>query len=107
MPIGRWGVLYPPAAFDAAAADRELLLSLAPADTDLWLCCMSALAGTQSRRVLPPQAAYSRPLPSAGDALATGNDDEAGQDIGLLLEALELRVSERAAPRARRTEIGG
>ena len=64
VPIGRWGVLYPPAAFDPRTTDRQLLLTLAPAAEDVWLYCMARAAGTTMRAVLPPDHVYGRALPA-------------------------------------------
>ena len=75
MPIGRWGVLYPPAAFDPRTTNRQLLLELAPTADDLWLYCMVRAAGTAMRAVLPPDHVYGRALPAgpADDADGTGD----------------------------------
>jgi hypothetical protein len=90
MPIGRWGVLYPPAAFDPRTTDRQLLLGLAPEAEDLWLYCMARAAGTAMRPVLPPDHVYGRALPAAPADGADGTGDLVATDS--LLAALGVRT---------------
>jgi len=49
MPLGVFGVLYPPQSLDLRVTDVPLLESLAPKADDLWFKAMSILKGTTSR----------------------------------------------------------
>jgi hypothetical protein len=41
LPVGSWGVLYPPSSFCSMIGDRELIRTLAPLQDDLWFKVMS------------------------------------------------------------------
>jgi hypothetical protein len=41
LPVGGWGVLYPPSSFPSTVGDRELICTLAPLQDDLWFKVMS------------------------------------------------------------------
>jgi hypothetical protein len=46
LPLGTWGVLYPPDSLPRIAADRKLIRELAPLQDDLWLKAMSLIHDT-------------------------------------------------------------
>ncbi len=50
MPVGAFGVLYPPQCFDKRVTDIDLILKLSPKSDDLWFKTMSLLNGTISMK---------------------------------------------------------
>jgi hypothetical protein len=48
IPIGAWGVLYPPNSLSYQIQDSELFLKLTPYNDDLWFKAMALLKGTIS-----------------------------------------------------------
>lgn len=51
MPLGSWGVLYPPNVFSEVVFDSSLFLKLSPKADDLWFKCMSLINSTNSIEV--------------------------------------------------------
>jgi hypothetical protein len=49
LPIGKYGVLYPPGALHPDVADAERFLELAPTTDDIWFKAMALRAGTPAR----------------------------------------------------------
>lgn len=47
LPLGVFGVLYPPGCFDSRVTDTALIEQLAPKADDLWFKALSLLKGTQ------------------------------------------------------------
>jgi len=52
LPIGAWGILYPPNAMSKTIFDENLFLKLAPKADDLWFKSMSLLNNTISREAV-------------------------------------------------------
>lgn len=50
LPIGLWGVLYPPFVFSEEVHNEEAFLRLAPRADDLWFKAMALINGTISRQ---------------------------------------------------------
>lgn len=51
MPLGSWGVIYPPNVFSDIVFDSDLFLKLSPKADDLWFKCMSLINKTNSLEV--------------------------------------------------------
>ena len=49
LPIGKYGVLYPPGALHPDVADAERFLELAPTTDDIWFKAMAMRMGTPAR----------------------------------------------------------
>ena len=80
IPIGAWGVLYPPKSLSYNVLDVELFLKIAPKNDDLWFKAMALLNHTISRpaEIRPPE-----PIPIIGTqkiALKKENKDNAFND---------------------------
>jgi hypothetical protein len=52
MPIGAWGILYPPKSLSETTQDVNLFMKLAPKNDDLWFKAMALINGTQSRQAI-------------------------------------------------------
>ncbi|MGI9547568.1 MAG: glycosyl transferase [Flavobacteriaceae bacterium] len=63
IPIGAWGILYPPNSLNKQVLDSGLFLRLAPQSDDFWFKAMALLNGTLSVQadVIPKE-----PIPIAG-----------------------------------------
>jgi glycosyl transferase family 2 len=103
LPVGSWGILYPPDAFCAEARDRELIQALAPLQDDLWFKVMSlkrdlpclAVGGHQYMRNLEFEDATK-----LWDVNRTQNDivwDRTLRHFGLGLEAMRAKEKQRGA----------
>ena len=63
IPIGAWGVLYPPHSLSKTVLNSELFLELAPKNDDLWFKAMSLINSTLSRS---PDKRPAEPIPIMG-----------------------------------------
>ena len=80
IPIGAWGVLYPPNSLYDKVLDVDLFLRIAPKNDDLWFKAMALLNHTISR---PADIKPSEPIPIIGTqkiALKKENKDNAFND---------------------------
>ena len=63
VPIGAWGILYPPGCLNDEVQNSDLFLRLAPYSDDFWFKAMALLEGTKTRQAgLVPK----EPIPIAG-----------------------------------------
>ena len=81
IPIGAWGVLYPPNSLSSRVLDVDLFLKIAPKNDDLWFKAMALLNNTISRssKIKPAE-----PIPIIGTqkiALKKENKDNAYNDV--------------------------
>ena len=80
IPIGAWGVLYPPNSLSDKVLDIDFFLKIAPKNDDLWFKAMALLNHTISR---PAEIKPSEPIPIIGTqkiALKKENKDNAYND---------------------------
>ena len=80
IPIGAWGVLYPPKSLSDKVLDIDLFLKIAPRNDDLWFKAMALLNQTVSR---PADQRPAEPIPIIGTqkiALKKENKDNAFND---------------------------
>lgn len=63
VPIGAWGILYPPQSLSPQVTNHGLYMELAPKADDLWFKAMAVLAGTESVQAMNPPA---EPIPIGG-----------------------------------------
>lgn len=80
IPIGAWGVLYPPRALANAVLDIALFLKIAPKNDDLWFKTMALLNNTLSTEA---EEKPDEPIPLIGSqkiALKRENKDNAFND---------------------------
>ena len=63
MPVGAWGILYPPKSLAEQFIDQELFLKLTPKADDLWFKAMALLNGTDS---LQATDTPNEPIPIIG-----------------------------------------
>ncbi len=77
VPIGAWGILYPPRSLSKITVDSELFLKLAPKADDLWFKAMALLNGTLSVQStdLPKE-----PIPIVGSQKVALKKDNLGKD---------------------------
>ncbi|WP_338356855.1 glycosyltransferase [Yeosuana marina] len=86
IPVGAWGILYPPKALSEIIFDEDLFLKLTPKADDLWFKAMALLKGTISRQSgnLPKE-----PIPIIGtQKVALKNDNVNKNKNDLQWEAL-------------------
>jgi hypothetical protein len=106
LPVGSWGILYPPDAFCASARDQELIRQLAPLQDDLWFKVMSLKSDVPCVAVGGHQ--YMRKLEfddttKLWDVNRTQNDIVWARTLshfGLGLESIQTKEGEIAARRA-------
>ncbi len=77
VPIGAWGILYPPNSLAPQTTHHNLYLELAPRADDLWFKAMAVLAGTES-----VQARYTpgEPIPIGGTQQVALKNENLKQD---------------------------
>ena len=80
IPIGAWGILYPPNCLSSQVLDVDLFLKIAPKNDDLWFKAMALLKNTISMEAseLPGE-----PIPIIGSqkiSLKQENRDNAFND---------------------------
>lgn len=77
VPIGAWGILYPPLSLSKITTNSELFLRLAPKADDLWFKAMALLNGTLSVQStdLPKE-----PIPIIGSQKIALKKDNLGKD---------------------------
>ncbi len=81
LPIGAWGVLYPPNSLHNQFSDAELFLDLAPKADDLWFKAMSLINGTLS---IPAKKQAREPIPIIGSQKVSLKKDNLGKDQNTL-----------------------
>ncbi|WP_298472636.1 glycosyltransferase [uncultured Maribacter sp.] len=77
LPIGAWGVLYPPNSLNQKVTDVELFLKLAPKADDLWFKAMSLLNKTNS---IEAKEKAREPIPIIGSQKVSLKKDNIGKD---------------------------
>ncbi len=77
VPIGAWGILYPPQSLSKITIDSELFLKLAPKADDLWFKAMALLNGTLS---LQSTDLPKEPIPIIGSQKVALKKDNLGKD---------------------------
>jgi hypothetical protein len=102
LPLGGFGVLYPPGSLNPAIGDRSLIRDLAPSNDDIWFKAMSLTqdvpcSATGGAHLMPPLKFKSN------TTLSKLNQDGRGQDIALrqVFEHFGLTVDAILAKEAR------
>lgn len=81
VPIGVWGVLYPPYSLHKKVLEEELFLKLTPKADDLWFKAMSVLNGTVS---IQAEESARKPIPIIGSQKVALKKDNLGKDKNTL-----------------------
>lgn len=63
VPIGAWGILYPPKSLSKRVLDVDLFMKLAPRGDDLWFKAMALLNGTKA---IQAETCPKEPIPIIG-----------------------------------------
>ncbi len=63
VPIGAWGILYPPKSLSNRVLDIDLFMKLAPGGDDLWFKAMALLKGTKA---IQAETCPKEPIPIIG-----------------------------------------
>ena len=102
LPLGGFGVLYPPGSLNPVIGDRSLIRELAPLNDDIWFKAMSLTQGVPCSTIggahlMPPLKFRSN------TTLSKLNQDGKGQDIALrqVFEHFGLTVDAILAKEAR------
>jgi hypothetical protein len=77
MPIGAWGILYPPKSLSEKTQDVGLFMKLAPKNDDLWFKAMALINGTLSRQARNPP---KEPIPIIGTQKIALKKENVDQD---------------------------
>mgnify|MGYP000141070048 CR=1 FL=1 len=77
LPIGAWGVLYPPNSLNNQVTNVDLFLKLAPKADDLWFKAMSLLNNTSS---IEAKNKAGEPIPIIGSQKVSLKKENIGQD---------------------------
>ncbi len=77
MPIGAWGILYPPKSLSEKTQDVGLFMKLAPKNDDLWFKAMALINGTLSRQAKHPP---KEPIPIIGTQKVALKKENVDQD---------------------------
>ena len=80
IPIGAWGILYPPKSLASQTLNTDLFMSLAPKNDDLWFKAMALINGTIS---MEAKEKPGEPIPIIGSqkvALKRENKDNSFND---------------------------
>jgi len=77
VPIGAWGILYPPHSLSHQTTNHGLYMELAPRADDLWFKAMAVLAGTESVQARNPPA---EPIPIGGTQREALKNENLKQD---------------------------
>lgn len=77
VPIGAWGILYPPNSLDPTVQDVSLFMKLAPKADDLWFKAMALRNETLS---LPAEVVAKNPIPIAGTQKVALKSENLGLD---------------------------
>jgi len=77
VPIGAWGILYPPHSLSKETTEKELFLKLAPKADDLWFKAMALVKGTLS---IQAEELPKDPIPIIGSQKVALKKDNLGKD---------------------------
>jgi len=77
VPIGAWGVLYPPNSLSNEVTNHELFLKLAPKADDLWFKAMAVLKETIS---IQAEKLPKEPIPIGGTQKIALKNENLGKD---------------------------
>ena len=89
IPIGDWGVLYPPHSLSEQVQDVRAFMELAPRADDLWFKAMALLAGTVS---IQATQTPGEPIPIGGTQKIALKKENLGADKNTVQwQALEAR----------------
>lgn len=93
LPLGGYGVLYPPGSLNSSVGDRDLIRALAPLNDDIWFKAMSLTRDVPCRAIggthLMPEFKFR-----GSTTLSQLNQDGRGQDaaLGQVFEHFGLTV---------------
>ena len=80
MPVGFGGVLYPSGLLPSEVFNKEVFMKCCPKTDDLWLKCMSTIAGIKTVRTNKPPTRFFSIIKTQKNALQNSNVLEKGND---------------------------